>query len=174
MEIVFANQVRNWKGFVNKKSLIDHLRASLEEVLEIQKESERATREAATHEESKPENQYDTRALEASYLAGAQSKRIIEMEELLIVYKHTPLKSFTENDPIANTALVEVEFRGRTNFLFLMPKGGGAHIMYENKKIQVITPSSPLGAALLGLKVGDVALVENGGQALEYEVLSIQ
>jgi transcription elongation GreA/GreB family factor len=159
---------------VNKKSLIEHLQKSLEQELALQKASEKATREAATHEESKPENQYDTRALEASYLAGAQSKRIIEMEELLTVYRHTPVKNFAAADPIANSALVEVEFKGRSNFLLLMPKGGGAQVEYEGRKIQVITPSSPLGAAILGLKAGDVAMVENNGQTLEYEILTIQ
>lgn len=159
---------------MNKTSLITHLRATLEKELAVQKESEKATREAATHEESKPENQYDTRALEASYLAGAQSKRIIEMEDLLTVYKHMQVKSFGPNDPIANSALVEVEFKGRTSYLFVMPKGGGVNVTFEGLKIQVITPSSPLGSSLLGLKVGDVALVENGTQVLEYEILSIQ
>ncbi len=58
----------------------------------ILKEAALATYEAATHEESKPENEYDTRGLEASYLAGAQAKRTAEIEELLIILKHLDVK----------------------------------------------------------------------------------
>lgn len=158
---------------MDKKKLIEALRQSLEKDLELQMESERATRDAATHEESKPENQYDTRALEASYLAGAQSKRITEMEELLVIYRHTTVKNFTEDDAIANTALVEVSFKGKRQNFLMMPKGGGSQIVFDGVKVQVITPNSPVGSALLGLHVGDTAIVENDAQNLEYEVLSV-
>ena len=68
-------------GVLDKAKLVETILKSLEKDLEVLREAEKSTREAATHEESKPENEYDTRGLEASYLAGAQSKRIIETEE---------------------------------------------------------------------------------------------
>jgi len=159
---------------VDKKKLIAHIRAELEKDLLVLKESERTTREAATHEESKPENEYDTRALEASYLAGAQSKRITDTEELLVIFKHIEPKAFTDKDPISATALVETELNGKSSYFFVMNKGGGVNVHFEGKKIQVITPNSPLGEALLGLKVGDTALLEQGNRTLEYDILSIQ
>lgn len=137
-------------------------------------EAAKATYEAATHEESKPENQYDTRGLEASYLAGAQEKRVFDIEELLSICKHLSLKSFSENDPISSTALVEIELHGKKSFVFLMPKGGGQILNFEGHSVQVITPASPLGEALLGLRVGDSALVEMGSNTKEYEIVSIQ
>jgi transcription elongation GreA/GreB family factor len=159
---------------VDKKKLIAHIRAELEKDLLILKEAERATREAATHEESKPENQYDTRALEASYLAGAQSKRITDTEDILVIFKHVEPKNFTDQDRISATALVEAELNGKKSYFFVMSKGGGLSVTFEGMKIQVITPSSPLGGALLGLKAGDSALLEKGSQILEYEILSIR
>lgn len=142
--------------------------------LAVLKEAARVTAEAATHEESKPENEYDTRGLEASYLAGAQSKRIVDTEELLVLYKHLEPKSFAPDDPISATALVEVDLNSKVFFLFILPKGGGLNIEFEGQRLQTITPNSPLGEALLGLKVGQVALVERGNQVLEYEILSVQ
>ncbi len=159
---------------MDKKKLLAHIRAELEKDLLVLKESERATREAATHEENKPENEYDTRALEASYLAGAQSKRITDTEELLVLFKHAAPKSFTDKDPISATALIETELNGKSSYFFVMAKGGGVNVTFEGKKIQVITPSSPLGEALLGLKVGDTALLEQGDKTLEYDIISIQ
>ena len=160
-------------GVLDKAKLVETILKSLEKDLEVLREAEKSTREAATHEESKPENEYDTRGLEASYLAGAQSKRIIETEELLVIFKHAELKDFTDADKISATALVEIEFKGKIGFYFLMPKGGGTSVTIEGVRIQVVTPNSPLGQALLGMKVGDTAMVENGGQILEYDILSL-
>ncbi|MDG0816406.1 GreA/GreB family elongation factor [Bdellovibrio svalbardensis] len=159
---------------MDKQKLINHIRQQLMNDLAILKEAARVTAEAATHEESKPENEYDTRGLEASYLAGAQSKRIVDTEELLVLYKHLEPKSFGPQDPISATALVEVDLNDKVFFLFILPKGGGLNIEFEGQRLQTITPNSPLGEALLGLKAGQVALVERGNQVLEYEILSVQ
>lgn len=159
---------------MNKNKLIEEIRKSLEKDLNLLKEAERTTREAATHEESKPENEYDTRGLEASYLAGAQSKRITETEDLLVTFKHIEPRVFKESDPVSATALIEIEYNNKKGLYFFLPKGGGINITFEGAKVQVITPNSPLGEALLGLKAGDTALVESRGQTLEYEILSIK
>lgn len=159
---------------LNKNKLIEEIRKSLEKDLIVLKEAEKATREAATHEESKPENEYDTRGLEASYLAGAQSKRISETEDLLVTFKHIEPKVFKESDPVSATALVEVECNGKKGLYFFLPKGGGINLTFEGARIQIVTPNSPLGEALLGLRAGDTALVESRGQTLEYEILSIR
>ena len=158
---------------MDKTKLIAHIREQLQKDLIPLKESARIAADAATNEESKPENEYDTRALEASYLAGAQSKRIIETEELLVIFKHLEPKVFGSNDVISSTALVEVELNGKKSFFFILPKGGGVNIVFEGQRIQIITPNSPLGEALLGLKVGSVAIVEKGDQVLEYEIISV-
>ena len=68
---------------INKKELIQKLILSLEEELLALKTAAQATYQAATHEESKPENEYDTFALEASYLAGAQAKRAGQIDEII-------------------------------------------------------------------------------------------
>ena len=159
---------------MNKHRLLEFLIEQLEKDMAAAIAAAKATYEAATHEESKPENEYDTRGLEASYLAGAQEKRVAEIEELLSICKRLNIKSFAENDPIAPTALIEVEYKGKRSFLFVLPKGGGQSLRFENHSIQVITPASPLGGALIGLKVGDSALVEMGTTTKEYDILSIQ
>lgn len=159
---------------MNKERLVEAMRAQLEKDLESLKAAALATYEAATHEESKPENEYDTRGLEASYLAGAQAKRAGEIEEFLSLLKFVELKSFASNDPIGPTALVEVELGDKKSYVFLMAKGGGFNIRHEGQTIQVLTPNSPLGEALVGLREGDVASIEVGDQVREYEILSVQ
>ncbi|MFS4461040.1 GreA/GreB family elongation factor [Bdellovibrio sp. HCB2-146] len=158
---------------MDKKKLIETIISQLEKDLVAAKETAKISREAATNEESKPENEYDTRALEASYLAGAQSKRVVEIEELISIYRFVQPKSFKADDPISSTALVEVELEGRRSYLFIMSKGGGLNFEFGGMSIQIVTPNSPLGETLLGLHAGDVALVEIGNTEKEYEILSV-
>lgn len=158
---------------MNKTLVFSALKEQLEKELVILKKAALASYEDATHEESKPENKYDTRALEASYLAGAQAQRVKDIEELISICKFQQIKNFKDSDGVAASAVVEVESNGKTSWLLFLPKGGGFFISFEDKKIQVITPASPLGKALVGLTVGDVAQIESQGQRREYEVISI-
>jgi len=159
---------------VNKQVLIQKIVVHLEKELVALKDAAIATYEAATNEESKPENEYDTRGLEASYLAGAQAKRVGDIEELIFIYKDLQVRSFSADEAIASTALVEVSLNGKRSQVFIMSKGGGTVLNVEGMAVQILTPSSPLGEALLGLKVGDTAVVETGDKTREYEILSIQ
>jgi hypothetical protein len=158
---------------LDKKALVAAIVSSLEEELVLLIQAARATHEAATHEESKPENEYDTFGLEASYLAGAQAKRAGEIDEVISMFKTTEFKNFSKTDLISSTALVEVESKGKRSLVFVMPKGGGVNLSFEGKNVQVITPHSTLGEALLGLKAGETAEIEINEQMREYRILSV-
>lgn len=159
---------------MDKKKIIEQIRLKLEAERLALVEAAKATYEAATHEESKPENEYDTRGLEASYLAGAQAKRVADVEEMISICKNLEIKSFSDKTPISSSALVEVDYNSKVSYVFLMPKGGGVLISFEGKNIQVIAPNSPLGTSLIGLKVGDIAMVETQDDVKEYEILSVE
>lgn len=158
---------------MNKAALVESICKQLEADLEAMKEAARATHDAATNEESTPENEYDTRALEASYLAGAQAKRATEMERQLLAVRMMEIKNFSKNDAVAAGALIEVEHNGKNQLLFLMPGGAGLTVSHDGKSINVITPNSPLGSALIGTKAGDDAVIQVGGRTQEYEILNV-
>ncbi len=159
---------------LNKKKLIAAILKRLEHDLNTAITAARAALDEATHPENKAENQYDTRGLEAGYLAGAQAERAAQIEEQILIYKHLEPKDFKEKEPISSTALVEVELNNKKSFVFVMSKGGGLVLEFEGQAIQVVTPNSPLGEAILGLKAGDVATVELGARTREYEILTVQ
>jgi transcription elongation GreA/GreB family factor len=159
---------------LNKAKLIEVIIKQLEQDLIRLKEAARATYEAATHEESKPENEYDTRGLEASYLAGAQAQRVAETEELIFIFKQLKVQDFKPDHAIASTSLVEVEYNDKRSFVLIMSKGGGLALSFEGKPVQVVTPVSPLGEALMGLTAGDFAAVEVGNKTREYEIISVK
>ncbi|HMN67141.1 MAG TPA: hypothetical protein PKC28_01250 [Bdellovibrionales bacterium] len=159
---------------LRKKEMVSAFIAQLESDLRTMIQAARDAHEAATNEESQPENEYDTRGLEASYLAGAQAKRAAEIDEVLSLFKNTPFKDFREGDPIQATALIDLKIDGKDNQVLLMPKGGGVRIQYQGHPIQIVTPQSNLGRALVGLKAGDTTEFEVGPALRECEVLTVR
>ncbi len=159
---------------MDKKKILQAFIHQLNLDLEAARRAADNTREAATNEESRPENQYDTRALEASYLAGAQAHRVREIEAQLTMFRHTDLHSYSDEQPIGPTALVEIQSGNQKSLVFIMPQAGGLTIVSENKTVQIVTPSSPLGEVLIGLQVGEVAVVENLKSTKSYQILSVR
>jgi transcription elongation GreA/GreB family factor len=138
-----------------KQGLIAALTAKVEEELANMRRAAKDAREAATHEEAKPENDKDTRALEASYLAGAQAARVRELEGALKLIGQMAVLDLQEKAIQASAIVVlEDEDEKKTTF-FVAPFGGGATIAAEGVSAQVVTPQSPLGRALLGRTAGD-------------------
>ena len=60
---------------MEKSRLIKQIVASLSQSLGVLEKAARASHAEATHESSKAESKYDTRGLEAAYLAGGQAGR---------------------------------------------------------------------------------------------------
>jgi multidrug efflux pump subunit AcrA (membrane-fusion protein) len=158
---------------MNKHKLVEAFIQQLETDLQAMKAAAQANVEAATHEESRAENEYDTRGLEASYLAGAQAKRAAEIDETLAQFRNLDIKTFAKKDPIQSTALIKVKMHEKPSWLFLMPQGGGLKLKFEGESVQVVTPQSHLGQALLRLKVGEVAEFEVGGQMRTADILEV-
>lgn len=161
---------------MDKAALLSALEAELEEALAVMRKAARAAREAATHEEMKPENDKDTRGLEAGYLAAGQSARARELEEALSGLRGIRARAFSDDDAITALALVELEDTdsGQRSFVFLTPYGGGRTLSLAGRRVQVASARSPLGDALIGKRVGDLAEVSAGGKVRELEVCAVR
>jgi len=147
-----------------KTRVRDALVLQLEAALDLMVNAALQAREAATHSESRQEGKYDTRGLEASYLAGAQAKRAAELQDLIGLYRSSPLESFR---------LFQAEIEAETHYFFLVPKGGGVSLEIADKKIQVVTPQSPVGGALAGRVPGDEFDVAAGKQRRTFQVVDV-
>lgn len=156
-----------------KKQLIQQIMLQLDQELLTITESAKAAYEAATHEESKAEDQHDTRGIEASYLADAQAGRLADLKQLILMYRFLPIREFKSDDQMAIGALAELDLDGKRSFYFLVNQGGGLSVRLDNKAIQVITPRAPLGNALVGKRVGDVIEVESQNFYREYKLMSL-
>ena len=157
-----------------KTEILQKLIERLESDRESLMQAARNTYEAATHEESEAEDQYDTRGLEASYLAGAQAKRVGDLEQMILQYRFLRIEGFQPTDAIRTTALVELQNdSSKTIYCFLLPSGGGVSLQHAGKTIQIISPQSPLGEVLMGRHAGEDAVVETGAAIKEYEIISV-
>ncbi|MBX3189132.1 MAG: GreA/GreB family elongation factor [Labilithrix sp.] len=140
-----------------KRLLIDGLLAQIEEEIARMTKAHADARQAATHEEAKPENDKDTRALEASYLAAGQAERVRELETAVKVLSGLDLVELGETTPICASAVVTLRDDDDDEATYFMcPHGGGTRLSLEGASVQVVTPQSPLGKALLGRTEGDV------------------
>jgi transcription elongation GreA/GreB family factor len=154
----------------SKPALKAELLALLAADLETLERAHRATTEGATHEEAKPENDKDTRALEQSYLARGQATRIEELRASIAGVTGMAPKDF-DGRPAGLGALVTVDEDGEESTLLLAPGGGGARL--AGGAVQVVTPRSPLGKAILGKQDGDEAEVVVAGKTRTLQVVRV-
>jgi len=146
----------------------------LEDDLDLARQAVQAAHEAATHEESLAENKYDTRGLEAAYLAAGQSRRMEEIRQALSLYRNLQLRPFDAERGIQLTALVRLaDEQGEEQTLFLGPDAAGLKVQSGDRQAMVITPHSPLGQRLLGRGEGDEIELLLAGARRCYEVLAV-
>lgn len=162
------------KHTINKHSIVESIIQALSHEVENLAQAAKTAHADATNAESKAENKYDTRGLEASYLAGAQAKRAAEAMQSVAFYKALELKTFTQDDAVALTAVVALEAEdGKQSWYFLGATGGGTEIEHQGIKILLITPSSPLGSTLMGREVGDSITTRVGDIKKNYDIIAL-
>ena len=159
---------------MNKRAIIQKITDQLVGELEIYFRAAQFSRAEATHESNKAENKYDTRGLEASYLARGQSKQAAELEAAIAEYQKLTVRKFTNGDAIAVGALVELEHGGESSIYFVGPSAGGTEVLHDKKEILVITPQSPLGEQLMGKKAGDQPQLTFGGAKQAAKILKVE
>ena len=157
-----------------KQALVRKIIAALTEELERFAKAARASHAEATDPQSKAEHKYDTRGLEAAYLAGGQARKVAEVEESIEIFQKLKLPDFTAETPIDYGALVKVEMRGGANWYFVAPRAGGLEVIHEKEEVTVITPQSPLGEQLFEKKEGDKFTFGAGKDATRGRILSVQ
>ncbi|MGH7975285.1 MAG: GreA/GreB family elongation factor [Limisphaerales bacterium] len=159
---------------MNKRAIIKKIVAKLTGELEIYFRAAQFSRAEATHESSKAESKYDTRGLEASYLARGQSRQAAEIEAAIAEFEKLDARKFFNGDGIGIGALVELETGDENLFYFIGPRAGGTEISHDKKEILVITPQSPLGEQLLGKKSGDKLQLNFGGENRAAKIMNVE
>ncbi len=128
-------------------------------------------RDEATHGESRPENQYDTRATEASYLAAGQGQRLAELKQLKAWFDAVDPSRRCERVELGALVCLEDE-DARVRRVYVAPSGGDA-ARVGGHDVRVISLASPLGRALAGLRAGDDAEVDGPGGSRTLFIQSV-
>jgi transcription elongation GreA/GreB family factor len=137
-----------------KRELLDQLEAQLATA----RAAHASAIEGAIDDEARPENDKDTRGLEQSYLARGHAQRVAELETAMTAVDAMTTATSTRVALGAVVTVDEDEDRERT--LYIAPHGGG---LVLHGDITVVTPTSPMGRALLGKQVDDECELHAGG-----------
>jgi hypothetical protein len=153
-----------------KQELLTRIVSRLQSELELLTRAALATHAEATDEENKAEDKYDTRGLEASYLAHGQSKAAEEAALAVAQFQSLPLRDYASSEPIGLGALVSLSDGSR---YFIGPRSGGTEVELEDGMVMVITPQSPLGRELVGRRRGDKVSLILGPKRSEMAITAV-
>lgn len=156
-----------------KKSLFEELEQRLRQEHQVLVAAQKATHEGATHEEARPENDKDTRALEQSYLARGQAERVAHLEEDVRSLHQLKVRAFGPDDRAALGAFLVAEDDGKTQRYLLAPAGAGEILSSSAGPVRVVTSKSPLGQALSGCQVDDDVEVRSPTGTRTLSILSL-
>lgn len=162
---------------MNKQLLLDQLLSALTTVHQSAVNAAQRAHDTATDNENIAENKYDTLALEAAYLAQGQSVRVEQCATDIHAFKQLTL-DLTNGKPCSTkvelgSLVLLLDEQDNEKWLFFGPAAGGLKVSFEDKSIVVVTPSSPLGAAISQAQVEQEISVNIAGNAITYEVLEI-
>ncbi len=138
-----------------KDRLLDAIRAELRARFDRLTRAAKDAHAAATDPGSKAESKYDTRSLEASYLAAGQARQLEDLARDVSLFDAVTLPDFAIDDPVDAGALVEADLHGESTWFLLAPAAGGLEITHDGLEITLLTPESALYQKLLGLRTGD-------------------
>jgi len=141
---------------IDKKALVTLIIQNLKKELSQAVNAANEAHASAIDDQSIAETQYDTLAIEASYLAEGQSRRVQELHAAIKDYQTLSLLKFNDNNVIALSALVQLAGTNQEqNWFFIGPAAGGFRCQLNNQHITVLTPKSPMGLALIGKFLDD-------------------
>ncbi|MCG8602855.1 MAG: hypothetical protein MI807_22105 [Verrucomicrobiales bacterium] len=142
---------------MNKSDIVAIFRSQLSAQYERAISGLKGATEAATGDDTRAEGKYDTRGLEASYLAAGQAEQADELAEALAAFDAFEFPDFDFDDPVAPGALVETDRDGESLWFLLTPSGGGMTCATEEGvAVTTLGPSAPLRQKLLGATAGDI------------------
>ena len=155
---------------MNRSNLISALLTHLRSELAVSLQAARATAAAATDGDSKAENKYDTRNLEASYLARGQAFRVAELREAVSAFEDLEVHPPLVGKNVRLGSVVKLQMPTEVLLYIIGPAAGGTESLHAGREILVTTPASPLGEKLMGCKAGDQFDLRPGWRARVLEI----
>lgn len=138
-----------------KSQILDQVRSELRTRLERLAKAAFEAHAAATDPGSRAEGKYDTRSLEASYLAAGQARQVDDLAASLRVFEALSLPDFRPDAEIDAGALVLADLDREPAGFLLVPACGGMVVEHEGLEITLLGPESALYRKLVGMRAGE-------------------
>jgi len=134
-----------------------------------------STRKLVQSGDLKAESKWDTRAIEAGYLASAQEARLKQLELELNLLRNIQNHIKIESVIIKAGSIVLLEANEEEKYYFVTQKTGGHKIKLADldSEINVVSLDSPIGKELSGLSAGDSFELKVNGKTHDCEVIEI-
>lgn len=155
-----------------KKELLAELISRARTELVHLEEAHKSNKDFATDQEFKAESKYDTRALEASYLASAEAKRVEELKLEIQILEEVDTEASKKLGEISIGGLVEILHNEQKRLYFLIPTAGGTLLKAGSEAVLVVSVFSPIGDAMMGLKNGEEFEVETPKETRLYKIVA--
>jgi len=127
---------------------------------------------AAIDDQSVAETQYDTLAIEASYLAEGQSRRVEALKKSIIELKALPLEQSLQ---VSLGSLVQLsQDTCAKHWFFIAAAAAGFRCKINDQQITVITPQSPMGQVMMEKYVDDEIQLLIGNNQLDDDIAVIK
>lgn len=152
-----------------KEALINILLEQARQRLEQARESYQSALEHSRSDDMKSEGKYDTRAIEAGYLASAQKQRLDQLEGDMAALNKLPASSGSK---AVLGSLISAHKNEEQMWFFLAPCASPP-VVIEGIKINILSLEAPLAKEFLGLEKGDVFEFEAPQGSFDFEVLGI-
>lgn len=153
-----------------KLKIKEQLLLKLNNELHALEEAARSSRAYAIQDDLKSEGKYDTRAIEASYLAAAELKRVEELKQDVQMLEDLEVK---ESNHIELGALAILELNHKEQMMFFSPNLGGEIILIDQQTILIISVFSPIGNEALSLIEDESFEVETPKEIRKYIIKKI-
>ena len=149
--------------------LTAHLQATAREARLAMEAAAVEARDGATPAEKREDARV---ALEQGGLArGHRARMQRALSDLALLESFSPQR-LTKRAPITAGAIVEVEADDVGRTFFIAPAGAGTELTGPGGDgfLSVVTPTSPVGRAVMGCKQGDVVEIVAAGQKREWTI----
>jgi transcription elongation GreA/GreB family factor len=151
------------------EQLAERLRATARGARSAMDAANAEAREGATPAERREDSRV---AQENAGLARGHRERLARVTQELAALERFRPPRFGPKSPVALGAIVEVEDGAEGRTLFLAPVGAGIELTGPDGDgfLSVVTPTSPIGRAVMGRRVGDAVEVVVNGDSSEWTV----
>lgn len=155
------------------EQLAEHLRATARTARAAMEAANTEAREGATPAERREDSRV---AQENMGLARGHRARLDRATNELAALERFRPPRFSAKSPVALGAIVEVEDGAEGRTLFLAPVGAGVELTGPGGDgyLSVVTPSSPVGRAIVGRRVGDAVEVVVDGESTDWTLVHVE